>query len=44
MLNILDNKEWCEEVRHNSSDESVSLDLESSVFVDDDNDPMLLTL
>ena len=41
---ILDSKEWCEDVRHSSSDEPVSPDLESSVFVDDDNDPTLLTL
>lgn len=42
---ILDSKEWWEEVRHSSSDESVSLDMsESSEFVDDDNDPTLLTL
>ena len=43
-ITILDNKEWCEEVRHSSSDEPVSLDMESSVFVELDNDPTLLTI
>lgn len=42
---IRDSKEWCEDVRHSSSDESVSLDMsKSSVFVDEYNGPTLLTI
>ena len=41
MFILLESKEWCEEVNQSSSEELVSLDMESCVLSDDDNDPML---
>lgn len=41
MFILLESREWCEEVNQSSSEELVSLDMESCVLSDDDNDPML---
>lgn len=41
MFILLESKEWCEEVNQSSSEELVSLDMESCVLSDDDSDPTL---
>lgn len=41
MFILLESREWCEEFNQSSSEELVSLDMESCVLSDDDNDPML---